>query len=92
MRWMKVHWRHDIADEPFEMLYELDDSHWCTRILEFWRDGRIGWATKDEEHGGTHLPEKRMADPVSEISKNPEFDAVEILREEFEDRWLMRTE
>ena len=87
--YIKVDWNHDFQDEPVLLLSELDSDRWETRKVEVFRDGRVGYASKEEEFGGTILGEKRTPS-LFEIASDPQFEPVEITQEEFETAWAGR--
>src|SRR6185503_15028408 len=47
--YIRVRWQHGHADEPVDLWSELDAARLETRKLEIFRDGRIGYASADEE-------------------------------------------
>ena len=53
MQYIKVLWKHELADEPVLLYSELDDDHWETRKVEVFRDGQLGYASADSETGST---------------------------------------
>lgn len=72
------------------MLYsELDDSRMETRKIEIWTDGKIGFSDSSESTASTKLGEA-VVPPISEISKDPQFQPIEISKEEFEEVWAKR--
>jgi hypothetical protein len=90
MTYIRVRWLHENANDPIWLLSELDDNRWETRKLEIYADGSNGYATKDEESGGTMLG--LMPVPViGEIASDPLFHPEEITKEEFEAAWSTRT-
>lgn len=84
-QFVRVSWRHDLDDEPVTMLYEsLDGVE--RRKIEMWRDGHTGFATAFVARGGsTHSLESLPG--LEQINQDPQFEAVEITREEFEHSW-----
>jgi hypothetical protein len=91
MTYLKVHWKHAIPDDPRWLYSELDDQRWERRKIEVFPDGRWGFADEHEEVGGSALGE--AATPTLEqINADPEFEATEIERAEFESLWTMRRE
>jgi hypothetical protein len=89
MTFMKAWWHHDSADLPVLLFSELDAERWETRSVEVFRDGRIGYASATESAGPTMLGQLPVPE-LDEIRADPEFDAEEITREEFEAVWERR--
>lgn len=89
MTYLKVLWKHNVPDDARWLYSELDDERWERRKIEVFPDGRWGFADEHQEVGGSGLGE--CATPsVEEINADPEFEAVEITREEFEVLWAAR--
>ncbi|UPT62558.1 MAG: hypothetical protein M0D54_19745 [Hyphomonadaceae bacterium JAD_PAG50586_4] len=84
--YMRVRWLHDHPNEPVDLWSELDDQRFEVRKVEIWRDGRVGFAARDRESGGTLLGTVAMPS-LSEIAANPEFEPEEISGVEFEACW-----
>jgi hypothetical protein len=89
MTYIKVKWIHPHSNEPVWLYSELDDSRWETRKVEVYADGHYGFASSIESSGSTRLGDAPI--PVlAEIASNPEFEPLEITKEEFEEVWAMR--
>ncbi|WP_028648594.1 DUF6881 domain-containing protein [Nocardiopsis sp. CNT312] len=86
MRYVKVAWAHDFADEPVLYLSELGDDGYETRKVQFYRDGRSERADGSCETATFGLAEIPFP-PLEEISAQPEFTAQVIAAEEFERVW-----
>ncbi|MFD9057065.1 DUF6881 domain-containing protein [Streptomyces albidoflavus] len=86
MRYVKVAWVHDFADDPVLYLGELGDDGYETRKVQFYRDGRSEWADESFETATVGLSEISFP-PLEEISSQPEFTAQVITPEEFERAW-----
>ena len=86
MRYVKVAWHHDHPDEPLAMFSECDDAGWELRKVEVFRDGRLGWASRDGANGDTWLSVEPLP-PLHTIANDPQFQPSEITREEFEHVW-----
>jgi hypothetical protein len=89
MEYILVKWIQLFTDEPVLLYCELDESRYETRKVEVFRNGKMGFASEDEEFGSTRLG----IDPVpeiSEIEKDLEFEPKEISKEEFEKIWSVR--
>ncbi|MES2320209.1 MAG: hypothetical protein V4631_22255 [Pseudomonadota bacterium] len=55
MRWIDVKWLHDLEEEPIRLVSELDLDGYETRKLEFFRNGRVGFASAAGASPGTEL-------------------------------------
>ena len=88
-RFMKVDWLHDLADEPVVLYSEVINGE-ETRKVEVYRDGRMDYACEGVETGSTQLSSELMP-TVKELDEQPEFAAVAITAEEFEDLWARAT-
>jgi hypothetical protein len=86
MSYLRVLWKHSLADEPVELISELDESRFEVRKVEIFRDGCKGFASKAESARGTSLSIEPIPD-LTEIAADPQFCAEEILREEFDLVW-----
>ncbi|MCR6488043.1 hypothetical protein M8542_34980 [Amycolatopsis sp. OK19-0408] len=82
-------WTHDFADEPVEMISEIGPDGYERRKVEYFRDGRVGWADEDHEVGGTGLGVVPVP-PLEEINAQPEFTASRVAAAEFERAWAAR--
>ena len=86
MRYIDVTWHHSHSDEPIRLVSEIGADGFEVRKLEFFRDGRVGFASMDSNGGGTRLGEVAVPD-LSEIVADREFSGVEIDASEFFDLW-----
>jgi hypothetical protein len=91
MQYIKVKWIHSHADYPVLLYSELDkDRHECRKV-EFYADGRIGFASTTET---THLTSISLGvapvPTLDEIAADAQFQPVEITKNEFEEVWLKR--
>ncbi|MFD6394846.1 DUF6881 domain-containing protein [Nocardia sp. NPDC060259] len=86
MRYVKVTWHHDFTDEPTVFFHEVGDDNWETRRVQLYRDGRAEWADESRDTPTVGLAEIEIA-PIQEIASQPEFDAEEISKREFETKW-----
>jgi len=86
MEFIDVRWRHNIATEPIRLVSELDDERYETRKLEFFSDGRVGYASSDSSLYGTLLGDVPVP-PLAEINSDPEFSGAIISAGEFETLW-----
>lgn len=83
---IRVRWLHSFADEPTDLLCELDAARNEIRKIEFWADGRCGYASETVEIGGTRLA-TLPCPSLQEINRDPQFRAREISPAAFEQRW-----
>jgi hypothetical protein len=89
MTYLRVKWHHNFSADPVLLFSELDAERYETRKVEVFRDGRQGFASENEEHGGSFLGEK----PVPELgilAADPEFEPESISALEFEKVWAGR--
>lgn len=89
MIYILVKWIHSFPDDPVLLYSELDAFRFETRKIEVFRDGKIGYASEYEEFGSTKLGTDPVPE-ISEIAKNPEFEPIEISKDEFEKIWSVR--
>lgn len=81
------HWHHTLPEEPVELYGELDEGRWEVRKIEVYRDGQaVVLGPKDLEPGAKTLAEAPIP-TLEEIAADPQFEAREITREEFEALW-----
>ena len=86
MRYQRVHWVHEVADEPVVLYAELDDDGWEVRKVDQYIDGRLVRAGPSEESGGTRLSEAPVL-TIAEINQDVQFAAGAISPDEFERVW-----
>lgn len=89
MNYIRVKWNHSFSDEPTVLYSELDAERWEVRKIEVFADGRRGYAGRGESAGATKLGEEPIP-PLSEIAADPQFEPIEITKEEFEEVWNAR--
>jgi len=86
MKYIDVRWRHESPDDPIRLVSELDAAGWEQRKLEFFADGRVGFASGAGAATGTLLG--TMAVPsLDEINAQSEFEGAEIDAATFETLW-----
>lgn len=88
MKYFKAKWKDSGIDFPFRMIFELDQHSFETRKIEFFENGKYGYAYNDVEFNETMLGTVATP-PIEEINKNPEFEVTEIQKEEFEFIWKL---
>jgi hypothetical protein len=86
VRYVKVSWKHDFADDPVLYLSELGDDGYETRKVQFYRDGSSEWADENRETVNAGLSEIPFTS-LEEISSQEEFSAELVDAEEFERAW-----
>ncbi|WP_156753505.1 DUF6881 domain-containing protein [Actinokineospora pegani] len=86
MRYVKVQWRHDNADEPMVYLSELDDSGYEVRKVQVYPDGRLEFADSEIDTDTIGLSDVAFPS-VAEISEQEDCSAKTIDCEEFETFW-----
>ncbi|TDC77738.1 DUF6881 domain-containing protein [Streptomyces hainanensis] len=91
MRYWKVRWHHEFAEEPIAIYSEIGPDDYETRRVEEFGDGRLGWADQDREHGGTSLAYTEFGD-IEEVREQPEFSALVITEREFDAVWRRAVE
>jgi hypothetical protein len=89
MNYIRVGWKHQHVDEPVILYSELDDNRFEVRKVEVFRNGRCGYASPEVSSGQTRLGIVAVPE-LSEIAKDPQFEPVEVTREEFESVWARR--
>lgn len=89
MNYIKVKWIHSLPQEPVWLYSELDEERWEIRKIEIYADGSLGYADATRAHGSTRLGECPIP-PLTEISCDHQFEAVEITDKEFDDIWSQR--
>jgi len=85
--YIRVRWLHSSPDDPIDLWSELDAERDEVRKVEIWPSGRIGYASKAEEVGGTRLGALPVP-PLNEINLDPQFEAEAITKADFEKCWI----
>ncbi len=86
----KVTSRHSNSYDPVEIYSELDDARWEVRRVEVFSDGSLDYASRSKSEGRTFLSPETFS-PLAEIRANPEFEAAEIEKDEFDMMWAKAT-
>jgi len=89
MIYMRVEWKHSIPDCPRLLYSEIDEERMECRKIDIYPDRCWGFADEHEEIGGSGLGEAPTP-PLKQLASDPEFDAAEIERDEFERLWAAR--
>jgi hypothetical protein len=87
MLYLKCRWHHSSPDQPIILYSELDEERWEQRKVEIFADGRAGFADRHRESGETRLGLAPVPS-IAAIVADPEFDPVEVSKEEFESVWV----
>jgi hypothetical protein len=86
MEYIDVLWMHPHDSEPMRLASELDQNRMEVRKLEFFSDGRVGFASVDVSIYGARLGEV-PAPSLDEINQDPQFRGVSITGLAFEELW-----
>jgi hypothetical protein len=86
LRYQKVKWHHEFAEEPVVLYSEIDGDGMEARKVEEYRDGRLDLADATTQTGSTGLGEVPLPS-LEEINAQPEFTGEAIGEEEFEQVW-----
>jgi hypothetical protein len=86
MPYVDVQWLSQSEEYPFRLVSELDEQRYETRKLEFFRNGKVGFASASGACGGTRLGELPVP-PLKEINADLQFVGVSIQPQEFEALW-----
>lgn len=86
MEFIDVTWRHDEKTDPVRLVSELNSERYETRKLEFFPDGRVGFASSVASSSSTRLGVMPMPS-VAEINSDPQFHASWIEKQEFDLLW-----
>ena len=89
MKYLRVLWKHSFADEPVELLSEIDEAGFEVRKIEIFRNGLKGYASKTESENGTRLGLEPVP-CVADIASDNQFVPEEIPRDEFDVAWENR--
>lgn len=91
MNYIDVSWQHDDPDDPVRCVCEIGADSFETRKIEFFRDGRVDFASSARRSGNTRLGEA-VVPPLSEINSTPEFSGIELDAAEFARLWQQHVE
>ena len=81
-----VTWYHEDNEYPRRLVSEIGTDRYELRKLEFYENGKVGYATKDESVFNTLLGEAPVPS-IEEINSNSQFSAKYICSDEFEKIW-----
>jgi hypothetical protein len=89
VRYVHVHWQHDIPEEPSDLWYEIADDDFQNRTIEFYADGSVGFSirgtdgSEDVEVGGTRNSTEGFPD-LAEINSDSQFRASDVTAADFD--------
>ena len=86
MNFIDVKWHHSNRSAPVRLVSELDAKRNETRKLEFFADGRVGYASERTSAHGTALGIEPVP-PLEEINAQTEFEGTAINSTQFEQLW-----
>jgi len=84
--YIDVKWHHTNPDDPSRLVSELDEDRWEVRKLEFYTDGRVGFASEKSATLGAALSLEPLPS-IDEINCDAQFDAQSVAAETFEALW-----
>lgn len=86
MDYWRVHWHHDVADEPVTIWNEIGDDGYEVRKVHHYRDGRALRTDARHENGEIGLGVVPVGE-LRDVQAQPEFSATAVTRREFEAVW-----
>ena len=86
MKYLDISWQHDSTDDPYRLVSEIGADGYEKRKLEFFKDGRVGYASEIETSDTTMLGTNRIPD-LEVITSQPEFSGTRVSEQEFEQLW-----
>ena len=86
MKYIKVNWKHDSPEYPVILYSEIGDDRYEVRKVDIFPNGSYGYADGKNDTENTFLGVKPTP-PFEVVNSNPEFELVEISKEEFEEIW-----
>ena len=84
--YISVRWIHSEPDHPIVLVSELNSSRMELRKIEYFKNGRVGTASRDHSSGGTMLGTEPIPE-LQEINADPQFVGEEISEAEFASQW-----
>jgi hypothetical protein len=84
--YISVRWIHVNPDDPIVLVSELNSSRMELRKIEYFKDGRVGTASRNHSNGGTMLGVEPVPE-LREINADPQFVGEEISEAEFTCQW-----
>ena len=86
MRYIRVRWIHELADEPVQLFSELDEDGFELRKVEQYANGHRDVASRVGGTGSTLLGEEPVPS-LDAINAQSEFVGEEITANDFERVW-----
>jgi hypothetical protein len=86
MNYVDVQWLHSNAEDPTRLVSEIGPDRLETRKIEFWANGRIGYASKERVSPDTALGDVPVP-TIEELNSQSEFSAKELDATSFERLW-----
>jgi hypothetical protein len=86
MRYIDVNWAHESEKYPYRLISEIGNNQFEVRKLEFFRNGKIGFASGVSNTENTMLGIVEVS-PLEEINSDNEFQGKNISKQEFELIW-----
>jgi hypothetical protein len=90
MKYIRLKWNHTNPDEPVWIFSELDSDGKEVRKIECFRNGFCDVATATSSSGTASLVTLPLPDLKALARRDPEFEPVEITKDQFEEVWLKR--
>ncbi len=91
MKYVRLKWKHENPDEPVYIFSELDEAGQEVRKIECFRNGFCDVATAlGSSSGSTALMTLPLPDLNVLAKRDPEFEPVDITKEEFDEVWSKR--
>jgi hypothetical protein len=90
MKYVRLKWNHTNPDEPVWIFSELDETGKEVRKIECFRNGFCDVATASGSSGTASLMTLPLPDLKVLARRDPEFEPVEITKEQFEEVWTKR--
>jgi hypothetical protein len=86
MQYIDVKWLHSHPEEPIRLVSQIGPDRYETRKIEFWSDGRVGYASQAGASANTCLGDQPVP-ALEEINALAEFSGEEIDAAAFELLW-----
>ena len=86
MKYIDVAWLHKNSEYPIRLVSEMDDELFEVRKLEFFPDGKVGFASQTSSTNSTMLGIEPIP-MLSEINQDPQFIGKAISASEFQTLW-----
>ena len=86
MRYIDVNWLHDLDEEPYRLVSEIGPDQYEIRKLEFFRSGKVGYASSIARTENTNLGIAEVP-TLEEINSQSEFNGQNISKQQFEQLW-----